>query len=149
MERRMMNGICGAGMRRLANPFTVALVVASQASPAFAQATTHIVVRGKADTVLVRGDSTRATTFERRAVLDIRRVDSLLKQQETVPIGSEEYAHIQRELESMIFTALPGARRAVAPDGQVTITVSPGMERTPPPAFAIPKLMVDVTPRGW
>jgi membrane-associated protease RseP (regulator of RpoE activity) len=129
-------------MHRLANPITLAaMVAASQASAAMAQtSTTRVILRGKADTTVAKTDSIRVE----HGLINIRRVDSLLKQQEDLPIGSSEYARIQRELETMIL-----ATRTLGPDGAVTIVVgSPGMEPTRAPAFAA-RAFVDVTPRGW
>src|SRR3954471_17844426 len=118
----MMSRIRGVGMHRLANPITLAaMVAASQASAAMAQtSTTRVILRGKADTTVAKTDSIRVE----HGLINIRRVDSLLKQQEDLPIGSSEYARIQRELETMIL-----ATRTLGPDGAVTIVVgSPGME---------------------
>jgi membrane-associated protease RseP (regulator of RpoE activity) len=147
-----MHAIRGVGMRRLANPFTVAaMVLALHAAAAFAQsATTRVIVTGKPDTTFVKGDSSRGAIFERHAVIDIRKVDSLLKQQESMPIGSVEYSRIQRELETMIVDVLPRETRVVGPDGEVTILVAPnGMRMPRPAAFTVPKAVADVTPRGW
>jgi S1-C subfamily serine protease len=146
-----MHAIRGAGMRRLANPFTVAaMVLASHAAAVLAQATTRVTVTGKPDTTFAKGDSSRGSIFERHVVIDIRKVDSLLKQQESMPIGSVEYARIQRELETMIVNVLPRETRVVGPDGEVTILVAPnGMRMPRPAAFTLPKAVADVTPRGW
>jgi S1-C subfamily serine protease len=145
----MMNRIRGVGMRRLANAVTVAAVTSGVHDAAAQSASTPVAVRGRQDTVFVikRDTSLRASTVEPR-IIDIRRVDSLLKRQESMPIGSEEYAHVQRELEATIFAA---ATRVVGPDGSVTIMVSPqGMQPSRVVGFGpVPKMMVNVTPRGW
>src|SRR3954468_2780835 len=114
----MLNRTRGVGMYRLANPFTLAaMVAASHASVASAQATTtRVTLHGRTDTAVVKGDSIHIE----RGLINIRRVDSLLKQQEELPIGSPEYARIQRELETMIL-----ATRTLGPDGSVTIVVGP------------------------
>lgn len=136
-------------MHRWVNPFTVVAVLASCVTGAAAQTSTRVVVRGKPDTVFMKLDSSRAIT-ERTSILDIGRVDSLLKRQEDVPIGSPEYARIQHELDETILAAMSNVRKSVNADGSVSITIGPrspeGMIRR---SLTAPKVMINVAPRGW
>ena len=136
-------------MHRLANPFTVvAVALAAQSAVSVAQtATTRVVVRG--DTIVLKGDSTRGSMAERASVM-IRRVDSLLRRQDGTPIGSPEFARIQRELETAIRSTIPGGASFVGPDGSVSIMVGPeGIHEMRRSALTAPRLMINVTPRGW
>lgn len=140
-----------AGTFRLANPYMVAmLAVAAQSTLAIAQTPRRITVRATSDTVL-RADSGRATGPW--LMLPVRKIDSLVRLQDTMTIGSPEYVGVNNELRTLIQASMPRDLTFIKTDTSFSIiqlapTAAAQGGRA---AFATPRIArkMNVEPRGW
>jgi membrane-associated protease RseP (regulator of RpoE activity) len=145
METGLMSMIGNrAGMRRLASSHTAAIVALATLSTVGSAQATRVIARGKSDTV-VKADALRIATTGPTLIILLKRIDSLAQLQDSMKIGSPEYARVDDQLSTMIHLLMPSGS-----DGRVMITLAPGaaeqMGRTP---LAMARTKMDVEPRGW
>jgi membrane-associated protease RseP (regulator of RpoE activity) len=149
----MMRVINGAGMRRLANPYSLlafslsapaAVIAAQQSGPATPRV--QVMARAKADTTVL---DSAATARKREMIVAIKKVDSLVRLLNEMPIGSPEYRRINEEVRATTLGMLPGGVTVFRSDSNTSFAIAPTASavraRT---ALEAPRILVDATPRG-
>jgi len=139
----MMKTITGAGMCRLANPWTIA-VVALTAATTSAMAQPTRAVRVTADT-LVKTDSVRIMTTGPGLMVLLKKIDSMVRLQNGMTIGSAEYARVEEELHATIRASMSGVGTRT-----FSVKVDPDFaDQAVRAAGTSTRANVDAEPRGW
>lgn len=144
----MMKSISANGRNRFANSLTFAVLAVSAHVASVAGQGTRVSIRGTSDTLPSKMDSSRVAANERRASI-VSHIDSLVKLQNDTPIGSPEFARIQRELETSIRSLMPGATTFVGMGGSFSVMGAQGTAEMRKNAMAAPRVFISVAPRGW